>query len=262
MRLRSLVVLCAGLALVVGVSAAAAAPAAAAVGASSTAVKSIDSATPSATAKTSPTTALVVPLRRQANVPPVAVDDQYAAMDDQTAVPLDVRANDSDPGDSLLITAIGGSPEGTPTITGGGTGISYNADVAGDCDFTDSFTYTITDSQGATATANVLVRVWCGVDYAALCIPLTLTSATVNAGDTITAAATATDGGATITVLLDGTTVLATTTSDPSSKFWTTPATIPAGTAPGNHTISARQAISFTQREGCGYEGNAKPSGT
>jgi len=73
---------------------------------------------------------------------------------------LDPRVNDSDPdGDPLTIIAVTNGANGTVTIDGGGTGVTYtyNHSVIGELETTDSFTYTISDGFGGTATQTVEV---------------------------------------------------------------------------------------------------------
>jgi Ca2+-binding RTX toxin-like protein len=208
--------------------------------------------------------ALLLPLTIGAQVqnqPPSAVDDLTAVTEGE-AIAIDARANDSDPdGDPFLISALGGSPQGVVSITGGGTGISYDENFAVSPPGTpdepgsanDTFTYTITDSHGAEATATVTVVVWnAGVDYAAVCSPLTVSDATVTPGQTITVAATAVTAGSTIHIELDGTSI-GTTTSFNNGSFdvFSTTVTIPNGTSPGNHLLQAVQYISPTQPKGC-----------
>ncbi|MBW3671661.1 MAG: tandem-95 repeat protein, partial [Acidobacteria bacterium] len=87
------------------------------------------------------------------NDPPVAVDDSVTTNED-TAVTIDVLANDSD-------------VEGTVTITGWMNPANGTVGCSTDCVYTpsenfngfDSFTYTITDSGGLTATAMVSITV-------------------------------------------------------------------------------------------------------
>jgi len=75
-----------------------------------------------------------------------------------TTVNILVLANDPDPeGDVLTVTAVTQGANGTATITNGGTSVSYrprNGFLG-----TDSFTYTISDGNGGTATAIVTVTV-------------------------------------------------------------------------------------------------------
>jgi hypothetical protein len=66
-------------------------------------------------------------LSGKANHSPQAADHITATTEEAGSVAVDVLANDTDlDGDSLTVTAIGGSPLGLVTITGGGTGISYD----------------------------------------------------------------------------------------------------------------------------------------
>jgi hypothetical protein len=88
--------------------------------------------------------------------PPVAVDD-VAGVDEDAAVTFDVRGNDSDiDGDTLSVIAVSDPSSGAATINPDGT-ITYTPD--GDFYGGDSFSYTISDGNGGTATANVAVTV-------------------------------------------------------------------------------------------------------
>ena len=96
------------------------------------------------------------------NAAPVAADDAAGTTEDAQKL-LDVLANDTDPdGDSLLVTSVDATGlKGTVTITGGGSGVSYDphgqfealgAGVPG----ADSFSYTISPTgKGGTDTASV-----------------------------------------------------------------------------------------------------------
>ncbi len=191
---------------------------------------------------------------------PVAVDDTAAAMDDDGTSILNVLANDrSRDCRSLRITAIGGNPLGLVSIVDGGRAISYDPNgnveppgtnvISGST--TDTFTYTITDKHGATSTATVTVVVWyAGVDYTALCIPLTLSAPTVSRGHALTASGTSINGGVTILVVLDGRKVLATTQSD-GNHFWSVSFKIPRKTSRGTHTLQGVQPLTPTQPRGC-----------
>jgi len=89
------------------------------------------------------------------NSAPVAQDD-VAYVQKKQAVDIDVLANDSDSaGDTLTITAVSTPAHGTATIIANGQKIRYEVTEAKITP--DSFTYTITDSYGATAMANVSV---------------------------------------------------------------------------------------------------------
>lgn len=90
------------------------------------------------------------------NDEPVAVEDSETTNED-TAVILDVLANDSDvDGDSLTITAITTPTLGSVVNNGDGT-LTYApaAEIAG----TDSFSYTVDDGSGGTASALVTIEV-------------------------------------------------------------------------------------------------------
>jgi VCBS repeat-containing protein len=103
------------------------------------------------------------------NSAPGAVSDT-ATTDEDTAKAVDVLANDSDvDGDPLTITAVEtGATKGKVTITGGGTGVSFDPngkfeELGTGQSASDSFGYTISDGQGHTATAMVAVTVT-GID--------------------------------------------------------------------------------------------------
>ena len=99
---------------------------------------------------------LVTPSLPQENSAPTALDDT-ATTDEDTAIDIDVLANDTDPdGDALAVTQVSDPPNGTASINVGGT-VRYipKADFHG----TDSFTYTISDPGGLAAQATVTVTV-------------------------------------------------------------------------------------------------------
>lgn len=94
--------------------------------------------------------------RRFLNRGPVAVNDTLAVPGNSAAVPVAVLANDSDPdGDSLSITGTTAAAHGSVSVQSGQV---YYAPVAGYAG-PDSFTYTITDGKGGSATATVNVTV-------------------------------------------------------------------------------------------------------
>ncbi|MEC7765239.1 MAG: Ig-like domain-containing protein [Pseudomonadota bacterium] len=85
-----------------------------------------------------------------------AVDDSYD-IDEDTTLIVDLTANDSDPqGDDFSITSVGSAANGTVTLNADGT-VTYRPDR--DYNGTDTFTYTITDEDGATDTATVTINV-------------------------------------------------------------------------------------------------------
>ena len=92
---------------------------------------------------------------------PTAVDDPVTIDEDSSAV-ISVLTNDTDvdlsrEGDVLSIVSIGAVANGTATITGSGTTITYipNTNYNG----LDTFTYTMQDSHGAQSSASVKVTV-------------------------------------------------------------------------------------------------------
>ena len=103
-------------------------------------------------------TATVTVTVSDVNVDPVAVDDTAATAED-TAVTIDVLANDSDAdGDTLTVDSVTDPPNGT--AVNNSTDVTYTPDIGflGD----DSFTYTVMDGNGGSATATVTVTVTSG----------------------------------------------------------------------------------------------------
>jgi hypothetical protein len=64
-------------------------------------------------------------------------------------------------------------------------------------------------------------------DYAALCIPLTVSNPSPTAGDTVTVSGTAATGGATILIVLNDSGIIGETTSDSVNRFFSVEVTIP-----------------------------------
>jgi large repetitive protein len=92
------------------------------------------------------------------NDPPIAGNDVFNVPEGAGPTPLTVLANDSDPdGNDLQIISKTNPSHGTVTITGAGTGIAYNP--SGNYHGTDTFTYKLSDGNGGTDTATVLVTV-------------------------------------------------------------------------------------------------------
>jgi hypothetical protein len=94
------------------------------------------------------------------NDPPTAVDDSATVAKDTTNNRVNVLANDSiapDTSETLSVTAVGTASHGTVTIAAGGSAVLYTP-TAG-YEGPDSFSYTISDNQGATATATVTIFV-------------------------------------------------------------------------------------------------------
>ena len=92
------------------------------------------------------------------NSPPAAVDDAFTVAEDSGATVLDLLANDSDVnGDALTISAITQPAAGTGSVVNNGTNVSFTPDL--DFNGAASFSYTISDGNGGTASANVTVNI-------------------------------------------------------------------------------------------------------
>ncbi len=103
-------------------------------------------------------TAVTVTVNNQAD-PPTATDDSFNAPSDGTVQTLDVRANDTsdpDPAQTLSIVSVTQGTAGG-IVTFNADSISYTAPVG--FTGTDTFTYTIQDTDGLTDTATVSVTV-------------------------------------------------------------------------------------------------------
>ncbi len=88
------------------------------------------------------------------NTPIAVVDNQIAKQDNP--VTIAVQFNDSDPdGDSLTTTGASGGSNGTVSVSGNNVTYTPNTGYTG----SDSFTYTISDGNGGTASATVNIIV-------------------------------------------------------------------------------------------------------
>jgi hypothetical protein len=91
------------------------------------------------------------------NQPPVAVDDAVAHMADIFSFVINVLDNDSDPdGDSLRIASVGPASKGSVTASGFQLFYSPRTNQLGE----DSFTYTVSDGRGGTATGTVTLSLY------------------------------------------------------------------------------------------------------
>jgi hypothetical protein len=94
------------------------------------------------------------------NDSPTAANDTFSVLQSSGTNALGVLSNDSsapDSGETLTIIGLTTAANGTVAITGGGSGLTYTPSPA--FTGTDGFTYTISDGNGGTATANVAVTV-------------------------------------------------------------------------------------------------------
>ncbi len=90
------------------------------------------------------------------NRAPLAVDD-FVSLDEDTAVAIEVLANDSDPdGDALEVASIGVATHGTLTAVGRGV---YEYQPAQDWNGTEILTYTVSDGTGKFAKARIEIVV-------------------------------------------------------------------------------------------------------
>ncbi|WP_093517313.1 Ig-like domain-containing protein [Stigmatella erecta] len=92
------------------------------------------------------------------NHPPDARNDNFTVAENSAATVLDVLANDTtapDPGETLTITAVTQPANGTVTFTASNVSFTPAANFNG----TTAFTYTVSDGNGGTDTANVTVTV-------------------------------------------------------------------------------------------------------
>jgi hypothetical protein len=98
---------------------------------------------------------------------PIAVSDVFGVGEDSSTTPLAVLANDS--GSGIAITGVTQGAFGEVAIADGGASLTYKPDDG--FSGTDLFTYTITDVNGFTATAGVLVNVFPVNDAPVLTLP-------------------------------------------------------------------------------------------
>ena len=94
--------------------------------------------------------------KRYINRPPLAVNDSFTVAFNSTANSLDVLANDSDPdGDALTISTVGAPQHGVASIAGSRVAYTPSAGYSG----SDTFTYSISDGKGGSASATVSITV-------------------------------------------------------------------------------------------------------
>ena len=97
------------------------------------------------------------PFPGPANTAPVATTDSATTAENSAAIAIAVLANDTDAdSDALTVTSVGVPGHGTASINPNGT-VAYTP--AANYFGSDSFTYTISDGQGGSATATVNVTV-------------------------------------------------------------------------------------------------------
>ena len=106
-------------------------------------------------ALTSPTVTLTIDVEPD----PTAHNDLASVIQGTGPNPINVLANDvdRDPTHTIAVTSVTQGTKGRVTITGGGTGVSY--DPTGLLTGTDSFTYTITDTAARTSQGVVFITI-------------------------------------------------------------------------------------------------------
>jgi len=187
------------------------------------------------------------------NDDPVAVADTTSTTEDNAAV-VDVLANDNsgpDAGETLSVTAVSQPTHGTAAIvaTGADAGkVSYkpNANYVGN----DTFTYTIGDGHGGTATAAVSITI------------SNVNDAPVAANDAVT---TLEDSGVTIDALgndsdVDGDTITVTSVGTPANgtiTILTTGADAGRLRYTPNANFVGRDTVSYTVEDGHGGSATA-----
>ena len=165
-----------------------------------------------------------------ANRPPVAVADTVSTPVD-TAVTVSVLTNDSDPnGDPITVTAVTNGLHGTVAIVSGLPVFTPAAGYSG----TDSFTYTISDGQGGTATAtvNVSIKPTTANDTGTTPAGIVLNGTTVLSNDLgtgLTVTANGAPAHGTVTVAANGTYVYTPTAGYSGPDSFTYTATDSAG---------------------------------
>lgn len=90
------------------------------------------------------------------NRAPVAVADAVTLTEDQSAVTLNPRTNDSDPdGNALTLFNAGPGDFGSGALSGGGTTVTYSSTYKRNA--VDKIVYTITDGQGMNTSGEITV---------------------------------------------------------------------------------------------------------
>ncbi|HTY03563.1 MAG TPA: retention module-containing protein, partial [Rhodocyclaceae bacterium] len=192
------------------------------------------------------------------NDAPVARDNT-AITNEDTAVTIDVRGNDSDiDGDTLAVSAVTNGAHGTVALDSNGNPV-YTP--AANWSGTDSFTYTISDGHGGTSTATVSVTVNAIND--APIATADVASTAINAPVTVPVRANDTDvEGDSLTVAGVTSGAHGTVTIDPvSGNPIYTPATNWSGTDSFTYTISDGHGGTATATVSVTVGANTPPTG-
>jgi VCBS repeat-containing protein len=192
---------------------------------------------------------------------PAANDDALTVAEDSGPTVVDVLANDSfapDVGETLTVTAVGAATNGTVTLSGGVVRYTPNVDFFG----ADSFTYTISDGNGGTATAIVNITVTAVNDTPVANDDLASTPINipviidVRGNDTDTEPGTLTVGG----IVVNPAQGAAIDNGDGTITF--TPALNFSGTATVTYTLTDAGGLSDTATVTINVGANSPPAGT
>lgn len=107
------------------------------------------------------TTATVTVQVTNLNDPPTAAGDSFNGSEDSSTVTISVLANDSsspDPGEQLTVSEVTQPANGTVSISATGAAVLYKP--APNFNGSDSFTYTMSDGNGGTASATVTLNIF------------------------------------------------------------------------------------------------------
>jgi CSLREA domain-containing protein len=140
-----------------------------------------------------------------ANTAPVAGDDS-TSVDAATAINIAVISNDADvDGDTLTVSSVPAATANGATLVNHSTYVTYTG--ASGWNGTDSFTYTVSDGHGGTATASVSVEVFGSIHLSDGNGDPIAGSVSVNSGESYTVTLSGGSGSFTASVLRpDGTT--------------------------------------------------------
>jgi VCBS repeat-containing protein len=198
------------------------------------------------------------------NHAPTATDDSATAVENGAAITINVLANDSDsdPGDTLTVTGFSASGlQGAVTQNADGSfnyavGNAFQSLLLGGS-ATETFSYTVADSQGAASTAQVVVRIN-GANDEPVAVTNTLSLSEDAAPTTINVLANDTDvdAGDSKTIVsvdttgLQGSVAIA---ADGSSLVYT----VASAFQNLNTGQSATETFSYTMRDGAGAQSTA-----
>lgn len=184
------------------------------------------------------------------NPPPTVVGESFTINEDSAAADHDVLANDStaDPDETISLHSVGSTSNGTVSIAGGKLRYKPNADFFG----TDLVTYTVRDSNGATAIGTVTFTVNAANDpppAPELAFNAVKGSSEVKVLDVAQLNAVNVDGAEVLTITAVSTTSAGgtiTISSNKKSVFYTPPTSGFTGTDTFTYTVSDASGATAT----------------